>query len=178
MAGILFLVQFNNFNRTMSFYWSYTSCPFLCALARRNGARQAKSRKHELTSLLLATNSLSPVTVRYFFVHLWLPWWCEQHGNWKRKTQKWNCKTKPLLLILHGWPQRDSVCMLTNNNKRRGYLIRESEAIPLRYHTRSLSVTYTLGFTFCVACTSCMASYSPWINNLNNLYPLSFHSNY
>ena len=130
----------------MSFYWSYTSCPFLCALARRNGARQAKLRKHELTSLLLATNSLSPVTVRYFFVHLWLPWWCEQHGNWKRKTQKWNCKTKPLLLILHGWPQRDSVCMVTTNTKRRGDLIRESEAIPLRYHTRSLP--YTIAFSY------------------------------
>ena len=33
-----------------------------------------QSQRHGLTSLFLAMNSLSPITVRYFFVHLWLPW--------------------------------------------------------------------------------------------------------
>ena len=45
LLGVLFLVQFNNFDQTRNFYWSYTlllklpvlMCLFLCGLATRHG---------------------------------------------------------------------------------------------------------------------------------------------
>jgi len=45
LLGVLFLVQFNNFDQTRNIYWSYTlllklpvlMCLFLCGIATRHG---------------------------------------------------------------------------------------------------------------------------------------------
>ena len=64
MTIVLFLVRFNNFALTMGFYWSYSSRPFLCALAHVLFLKIKLNARHTTPKAMPAVARTEKMTVR------------------------------------------------------------------------------------------------------------------
>ena len=85
--GVLFLVWFNNFARTTCFYWSYSSRPFLCALASSIATLHTTTQLPILLISFVVAASMKPfITAMGRWQWVWKRTWVEKHFRVDKMT--------------------------------------------------------------------------------------------